>query len=184
MSRFPDSPFWDYSLRLYSAPGVADSCIALQDEYGLDVNMLLFCAWCATEGAGRLDGADIGQALARTRDWQARVVQPLRAVRRYCSRDDSEPGDTLRETMKLAVQTVELDAEHVEQLILTRLVDGRRSETSPPAEAAANLVHNLRLYLSSQQVELTAPVAGYLLAVMAAALPSMPGDAIARMLSA
>ncbi len=49
---FPSSPFWDYSLGIYRKPGVADACIALQDEFGLDVNMLLACLWFSAEGPG------------------------------------------------------------------------------------------------------------------------------------
>ena len=30
---------------LYAQPGVADACLKLQDEFGLDVNLVLFCIW-------------------------------------------------------------------------------------------------------------------------------------------
>jgi uncharacterized protein (TIGR02444 family) len=36
--------FWDFSLKVYAAAGVADECILLQDRFGIDVNLLLFCA--------------------------------------------------------------------------------------------------------------------------------------------
>ena len=46
----PSSRFWDFSLEIYAKPGVAQACLALQDECGADVNLLLFCCW-----AGPLD---------------------------------------------------------------------------------------------------------------------------------
>ncbi len=42
------SPFWRFSLRFYRQPKVADACIALQEEAGVDVNLLLFLLWHAT----------------------------------------------------------------------------------------------------------------------------------------
>ena len=42
------SPFWRFSLRFYRVPKVADACIALQEEAGIDVNLLLFLLWQAT----------------------------------------------------------------------------------------------------------------------------------------
>ena len=42
------SPFWRFSLHFYRQPKVADTCIALQEEAGVDVNLLLFLLWQAT----------------------------------------------------------------------------------------------------------------------------------------
>jgi uncharacterized protein (TIGR02444 family) len=32
------SPFWRFSLQFYRQPGVAEACIALQEESSVDVN--------------------------------------------------------------------------------------------------------------------------------------------------
>ena len=42
------SPFWQFSLAFYRQPGVADACIRLQEEAGVDVNLLLFLLWQAS----------------------------------------------------------------------------------------------------------------------------------------
>ena len=42
------SPFWRFSLRFYRLPEVADACITLQEQAGVDVNLLLFLLWHAT----------------------------------------------------------------------------------------------------------------------------------------
>jgi len=42
-----ESPFWRFSLRFYSRPGVAAACLALQDEAGADVNLMLFLLFLA-----------------------------------------------------------------------------------------------------------------------------------------
>ena len=38
------SPFWQFSIKFYAVPGVADACIALQDQAKVDVNILFFCS--------------------------------------------------------------------------------------------------------------------------------------------
>ena len=49
-SSSPGSPFWRFSLAFYRLPAVADACIALQEQAGVDVNLLLFLLWQATRG--------------------------------------------------------------------------------------------------------------------------------------
>src|SRR5216684_1534893 len=84
MADTPDnqgSPFWRFSLRLYRQPGVADACIALQDECGVDVNVLLFFLWLAADK--RLVPAPNARAVCEQAAlWHDDVVAPLRAVRR------------------------------------------------------------------------------------------------------
>ena len=43
-----DNEFWRFSLAIYKPPDVAAECLALQEAVGLDVNLLLFCAWLGT----------------------------------------------------------------------------------------------------------------------------------------
>ena len=54
----PDSPFWNFSLRLYARAGVPDACLALQARHGIDVNLLFCCLWLGLDtperGAERL----------------------------------------------------------------------------------------------------------------------------------
>lgn len=38
--------FWQHSLAVYGKPGVASACLTLQDDYQVNVNLLLFYHWC------------------------------------------------------------------------------------------------------------------------------------------
>ena len=44
------SPFWQFSIKFYAVPGVAQACIELQDQAQVDVNILFFLLWNATQG--------------------------------------------------------------------------------------------------------------------------------------
>src|SRR3954449_13136311 len=75
------SPFWRFSLQFYRQPGVADACIALQEESGVDVNLLLFLLWHATRRRG-FTPTQVAVLEQRIGAWRETTVVPLRAVRR------------------------------------------------------------------------------------------------------
>jgi uncharacterized protein (TIGR02444 family) len=154
--------FWSYSARVYSRPGVTDACLKLQDDFSLDVNLLLFCLWCAAEGPGRLNGDDFDQIEQRLGTWQTDTVQPLRTIRRQ-SRD--ELGDELAGFFRASMLQAELDAERVEQELLFRWAGERQRD--PEIAVAAEAARNLVVYLARQGVS-AGQVAPQLRALLAA----------------
>lgn len=40
-----EQDFWNFSLTLYAQPGVMENCLMLQDDFHLNVNMILFCCF-------------------------------------------------------------------------------------------------------------------------------------------
>ena len=75
------SPFWHFSLGFYREPAVADACIALQEEAGVDVNLLLFLLWQATRRR-TMSKKQIEELEAAIAPWREVTVIPLRGVRR------------------------------------------------------------------------------------------------------
>lgn len=138
----PDkTPFWQFSGTVYGRAGVAEACLDLQDRHGLDVNLLLFCAWAGTRGR-RLDGGDLGLLRAAVWSWQDNVVAPLRAARRWLKQQVAVPDD-LGETFREEVKGLELQAEMLEQLVLYQELEVPEGGSDAAAVAA-----NLRLYLT------------------------------------
>ncbi len=78
----PGNDFWRFSLRIYRAHGVADECLAVQERYGIDVNLMLFCAWLAAERGVFLTAEEFATCRAAVHEWHERAVKPLRAARR------------------------------------------------------------------------------------------------------
>ena len=108
-----DNAFWQFSLSIYGQSDVAEECLALQETMGIDVNLLLFCAWLGTQ-AIILSAEDIAEAGATIADWSDNVVRPLRGVRQRMKGLYRNEFATLRERVK----ALELEAEQVEQAIL------------------------------------------------------------------
>lgn len=149
--------FWRFSLALYAAPGVASACLALQDEAGRDVNLLLYCGWVGASGRGRLDQAAIAAADVRLAPWRQGVVEPLRAARRALK------GVAGAEALYAAVKAVELDAERQAQRLLAALAPAAagRSRTERQADGAANLL----AYAGAAAAASAAPLIAALVAV-------------------
>ncbi len=136
MSTAKESAFWNFSKGLYGRPGVARACLALQDRCGLDVNILLFCCWAGGRGQA-LTVEELGKCIAAVQPWQERVVKPLRAARRWLKGQHTAPAGAA-EDLRQAIMAQELEAERLEQLVLTEvaaLVDDKGT----PALTAANL---------------------------------------------
>jgi uncharacterized protein (TIGR02444 family) len=146
--QFPQHPFWDYSLDLYGQPGVQDACLTLQDEFGLDVNLVLFCIWAGAEGPGKLETSELTECVARGRRWQTEVVERIRHIRRTLKQDDLGSSEELVKLFRPRAQRLELDAEHVEQLLLAGIVPKNRGDTGPKVVTA-----NLDAYLALNFIE-------------------------------
>jgi uncharacterized protein (TIGR02444 family) len=128
-----DSAFWRFSLRFYALPGVAAACLALQDEAGADVNLLLFLLFLA-DGGRAVSGDDVARLDASIAPWRSEVVEPLRALRRRLKTGIGAVPPALSEGLRTMVKKVELEAERLEQ---GRLENHTLSLGKPAARAAA-----------------------------------------------
>jgi uncharacterized protein (TIGR02444 family) len=126
---------WRFATRVYASDGVAAACLEAQDRLGVDVNMLLFASWCASEGVA-LTEAQIAAADAHCRVWRDGVVLPLRAQRRRWGRSAAESTDTEPACGKeyTAIKALELQAER-QQLDFLAAFRILSCEESPAAEA-------------------------------------------------
>jgi uncharacterized protein (TIGR02444 family) len=130
------SPFWCFSLRFYRQPGVADACLALQDECSVDVNLLLFFLWLAT--SRRQVSSDAAHAVCvKAAPWRDDVVAPLRAVRRRLKDGSGLIGHDAAERFRTTIKALELESERLEQEALSALAAGLATEDTATVEAAA-----------------------------------------------
>lgn len=132
------NPFWDFAYGLYSRPGVADACLALQEARGVDVNVLLFCCWAGHCGRS-LTTSELRLLMNKVAPWQREVVQPLRGVRRYLKGASPSSADVLRAEVKQQ----ELAAERMQQDMLHAALPLAARKPSP-MRAAGNLVAYVR----------------------------------------
>ncbi len=118
--------FWNFSLRFYQLPGVAESCLDLQDRHGVDVNLLLFALWAASNGH-QLDAATIAAADRVAAQWRDAVTQPLRSARRALKTGPEGFDDMEVAALRAQVMAAELESERLQQGAMARgvMLDAR-----------------------------------------------------------
>lgn len=140
--------FWDWSLNVYQEPEVCKACLRLQDDCGLDVNMLLFCCWTAAIGFAPLNPDLIQAARDLSRRWSLPVTDHLRAARRALKTPMDEAPAELAETLRAGILELELDAERVQQDMLEDLIQ-LNGEPAAEDHAPSEIVQeNLRAYVA------------------------------------
>ncbi len=140
--------FWRFSLAVYASAEVAPACIVLQDEYGKDVNVALFCCWLGASGRGRISAAFLDAADKAVAPWRHGVVEHFRTARRAV-KALAAPGS---ENLYTRAKAVELEAE--------RLLQAQLVAHAPPAavsrpseERLADALANLALYIGRAPAE-------------------------------
>jgi uncharacterized protein (TIGR02444 family) len=114
---------WEWATMAYARPGAAEACLTLQDRHGQNVCLLLWAAW-----ADRLDRAELAAGAALARDWEARIVRPLRATRRALKAEAAAIDPMARERLREQVAAAELAAERA-------LLDGLQALAGRPGPA-------------------------------------------------
>jgi uncharacterized protein (TIGR02444 family) len=133
------SPFWHFSLGFYRAPQVAEACIRLQDEAGVDVNLLFFLLWQAALKR-RLSVADVEATERKIVGWRKTAVVPLRDIRRALKSATGLIDPGAAELFRTKVKGLELEAERLQQEALYAYSQsGALGETAASAAAAARI---------------------------------------------
>jgi uncharacterized protein (TIGR02444 family) len=130
MSDTRANPLRTFARSLYAERDAGAACRALSVREGLNVNVLLFCAWAGRHGHG-LTAGQIERLRAVSTPWREAVTDKLTSVRTWLvtqegfagTRPDGDGSDGLADTLA----TAEQDADRIEQDMLYRtlpLADG------------------------------------------------------------
>lgn len=137
-----DSSFWAFSTSLYGLPGAAEECLRLQEHFGVNINVLLFSMYAASEFRAVLSPIDIGSADSAIAQWQTQIVETLRKVHRLLK----QPG-IRGASLRAQVANAELEAERIESALLIEWFNARIA-VWPRGERDAAIAHNCRSTLS------------------------------------
>lgn len=140
-----EGKFWSFSCEFYARPGVEVTLLALQDEDGLDVSILLFCLYAAARGVA-LDAALAASMNVVGAAWGTSVIAPLRAARRGLKA--AAPESALRAEVK----RLELDAEQAMHAALEGLLPEGQGEGGEPRALAER---NLAAWLACRNLAMT-----------------------------
>jgi uncharacterized protein (TIGR02444 family) len=135
------SPFWRFSVKFYAEPGVAQACIDLQDQAGVDVNILFFLLWNATQNRA-LDNTEVAELERSIGAWRDMAVTPIRDVRRALKSPPPIMAPDIAEAFRTRIKAVELEAERLQQEAMYGLAQSGRlgRAAASPVEAARGSV--------------------------------------------
>jgi len=158
------SPFWRFSLRFYRQDGVADACILLQEEAGVDVNLLLFLLWHARRKR-TLSASEIAELERRIAPWREMTVIPLRTMRRALKSPPTLVDGATAELFRTRIKAIELEAERLQQDAMHELAGASTMGTAAPSlEAAARA--NIEAYAATCGRAFPSPATEALLAAL------------------
>lgn len=143
----PSHSFWQFSIDLYRNRDVENACLSLQNRHGLNVNLILFCCWAASESYGRLEKNDFHKAFAAINRWHEMVTLELRKLRRMVKKMN------MYHTSYQKALEDEIAAEHIEQLMLADTLLKHPHERRTSGQKVADAFSNVLLYLRLLQVD-------------------------------
>ena len=178
--------FWDFSVRTYRTKGVPDACLSLQNDYGADVNMLLFCAWTGA-AIGPFDGELYNRASEYSTRWAENVVIPLREARTWMKHTGCSvapmPEDACMQ-LREEIKVVEFAAEKMQQEVLESLVSIDQARNATADQILADVAGNLTLYLEYIDIQPANEVREKLVVIVCAAFPAVDQMAVSKALEA
>ena len=141
------NPFWAFSLELYADGEVETACLALQDEFGLDVNLLLLCCWLGRHGV-LLDPKGLQTLRDQSKAWRSEVVSPLRELRQRLKLAVGAVLPDRSAALREAIKACELSSERILQDLLYDILVNLPGRDGRDADRAglmrANLVNYAR----------------------------------------
>jgi uncharacterized protein (TIGR02444 family) len=137
---------WAFALRVYAEPRVADACLRLQAEAGIDVVMLLMASFAVARRGILLTPSDLQDMDEVCRPWRQQIVQQLRALRVALKSGPSPAPSPATENLRTHIKAGELSAEHLQNDMLADWLQ----QKAPPSRAGTR--EELRAVLRSMVI--------------------------------
>jgi uncharacterized protein (TIGR02444 family) len=181
--RFPPCELWDFALAAYAKPGVAPACLSLQARRGVDVNLLLFCLWLGASGRGRLAPEALRRAAESVAPWHEQIVRRLRAARDALKGASFPLEPALAQRLRERILALELEAEHVEELILAGAAPANGNGHEALETRAEDAALNMRAYLATLGPDWDAQDQADFRTLLETAFPGPDAEALLRRLA-
>lgn len=136
------NPLWDYSLKLYINEDIKQLCITLQNSYDINVNIVLWCCWYASD-QGEFSQEFLDQILADNAPWHDNVTCQLRQARQWLRNNQQ---NELVQPFRQQILQLEITSEAFQQKQLYELSINKK-ETAQNSVNAARI--NLQRYFNT-----------------------------------
>ncbi|WP_323750337.1 TIGR02444 family protein [Marinobacter sp.] len=128
----PDNPLWRYALACWQKPGLAETCLSLQEQ-GWSVTRILCAGWLGMNGRTFTGIED-----AKVTEWREHVTGRIRSARKSIPRHHA-PSQELRSALAKA----ELQAEQTELALAWQTIYERNPDVASMQNCTTVIVQNL-----------------------------------------
>ena len=165
---------WTFALAIYAKPGVAEACLALQDEAGVDVMMLLTTTFAAVKQRLLLAPDEIRALNEACRLWREQIVWPLRAIRSGLKTGPQPAPSEATEQFRSQVKALELAAEKLENKRLVECLPLRppEKETVRPEQLRTVLENVVSVFAEGRGAAPKASLLSSIDTIVEAAIPA------------
>ncbi|WP_420549772.1 TIGR02444 family protein [Curvivirga sp.] len=151
------NPLWEFSLKAYSKDKLAQNCLLLQDDYHLDVNLILLFVWTGLSGA-KLTDESTETLIRHAKAWRETAVEPLRNIRRGLKSDVGAVTKTMSNHLREDVKALELAAEKIQQDMLMDVVVKLPAVNAREGDRKSVARRNLLTYIQQQNIRVDARI--------------------------
>jgi uncharacterized protein (TIGR02444 family) len=147
---------WAFALAIYARSGVAEACLTLQNEAGVDVMLLLATTFVAIKHRVLLTPDEIRALDEACRPWREQIVQPLRTIRSGLKAGPRPAPGSATEPFRSQVKALELAAEKLEnKLLVERLSRGLPGKEAVRPEQVRTVLENVVSFFAERQAVAT-----------------------------
>tara|TARA_Y100000588_G_scaffold307576_1_gene331800 strand:- start:78 stop:623 length:546 start_codon:yes stop_codon:yes gene_type:complete len=109
--------FWQFSLAYYQHSNSAETLLRLQNNYGLDINLILFALWVGSIESTALLRDHFQTLDSSITNWRDNIIQPLRKLRQT-AKAQTALFSNFSDNFLNMTSDIELEAERVCQALL------------------------------------------------------------------
>jgi uncharacterized protein (TIGR02444 family) len=133
---------WAFALAIYARPGIAEACLTLQNEAGVDVMLLMMTTFAAVKRRTLLTADEIGALGEACSPWREQIVKKLRAIRTDLKTGPLPAPSEATEPFRSKIKALELEAEKLENQLLAGCLPLRPPEPDPTTPQQLRAVLN------------------------------------------
>jgi uncharacterized protein (TIGR02444 family) len=122
---------WAFALAIYARPGVAEACLTLQNEAGVDVMLLMMATFAAVKRRIVLTADEIRALDGACSPWREQIVKKLRAIRTELKTGPQPAPSEATEPFRSKIKALELEAEKLENRLLAECLPLRPPGVGP-----------------------------------------------------
>jgi len=116
-----ENKLWSFALEIYQLDAVAPACLDLQEQFQIDVPLMLCAVFACLQGKDISD-EDLTQLRNLASPWQSDIVQSLRRIRTQLKTGPKPAPNAMTEDLRNKVKIAELAAEKIQLKMMQKWV--------------------------------------------------------------